>query len=265
MRVPLYQVNAFTQHIAGGNPAGVCPLTEWLSDKQMQAIAKENNFSETAFFVKNGDRYDLRWFTPGCEVDLCGHATLATTKVLAEELGEIRASYDFNTRSGLISVVRTEDHYLLNMPVADLVETECPKALVEAIGYQPSECFFDDDYLLVFDQLNVEDLTSLEPDFASIKPVACRGVIVTCRSDIEGLDFVSRWFGSADVGIDEDPVTGSAHCLLTSYWAKRLNKNVLQAKQTSSRGGLLTCELEGQRVFVSGQAVVYMKGEIRVS
>lgn len=264
MKIPLYQVNAFTTDYRGGNPAGVCPLDQWLSDEQMQSIAKENNFSETAFFVKNSDGYDLRWFTPGCEVDLCGHATLATAKVLVEELNDVKDDYRFNTRSGEITVKRAKDAYQLNLPATELVPTPCPTPLISAIGLEPSESFLADDYLLVFDQLTHEQLAALTPDFAAIKPVACRGVIVTCVSDDPTLDFVSRWFGSADVGIDEDPVTGSAHCQLVPYWSARLGKSVLSAKQVSARQGYLDCELRDKRVLVSGKAVVYFKGDIRL-
>jgi PhzF family phenazine biosynthesis protein len=264
MKIPLYQVNAFTTAYSGGNPAGVCPLVDWLSDELMQSIAKENNFSETAFFVRRGDTYDLRWFTPGCEVDLCGHATLATTKVLAEELGEIRENYRFNTRSGEIKVRRLDDTYQLDMPSANLRSVSCPDALVSAIGYSPSECFLDDDYLLVFNHLSAKELEALSPDFAAIKPIECRGVIVTCQSDNDEFDFVSRWFGSADVGIDEDPVTGSAHCQLVPYWSAKLGRTQLKAQQVSSRKGILDCELKDGRVFAAGKAVVYFKGEIRI-
>jgi PhzF family phenazine biosynthesis protein len=264
MKIPLYQVNAFTTDYRGGNPAGVCPLNEWLSDEQMQSIAKENNFSETAFFVKNGDSFDLRWFTPGCEVDLCGHATLATTKVLAEELGEARNSYRFNTRSGVVSVMRLDDTYQLDMPKAEQKQVSCPAQLIEAIGHQPTECFLADDYLLAFDELNEAQLINLQPNFAAIKPVKCRGVIVTCRSGDKGFDFVSRWFGSADVGIDEDPVTGSAHCQLVPYWSDKLGLSRLRAKQVSAREGVLDCELREARVLVAGQATIYFKGELQV-
>jgi PhzF family phenazine biosynthesis protein len=264
MKLPLYQVNAFATDYRGGNPAGVCPLSDWLSDELMQSIATENDFSETAFFVKNGDDYDLRWFTPGCEVDLCGHATLATTKVLAEELGDIREIYCFNTRSGKITVKRVDDVYQLDMPATTLAPVPCPTQLIKAIGYQPSESFLADDYLLVFDQLSEKQLIALEPDFAAIKHIPCRGVIVTCESDSESVDFVSRWFGGNDVGLDEDPVTGSAHCQLVPYWSAKLGKSTLYAKQVSERQGSLDCELRGNRVLVAGKAVVYLKGEIRV-
>jgi PhzF family phenazine biosynthesis protein len=264
MIIPLYQANAFTDHFSGGNPAGVCPLNSWLSDEQMQSIARENNFSETAFFVKSGDAYDLRWFTPGCEVDLCGHATLATTKVLAEELGDVRESYCFNTRSGQIVVKRKGDTYQLNMPATTLTPTPCPIQLRDAIGYQPTESFLADDYLLVFEQLSEKQLIALEPNFSAIKMIPCRGVIVTCQSDNKNIDFVSRWFGSADVGIDEDPVTGSAHCQLVPYWSAKLGKSILKAQQVSTRKGALDCDLKHERVLVAGKAVIYFKGEIRV-
>ncbi|MEO0388219.1 MAG: PhzF family phenazine biosynthesis protein, partial [Pseudomonadota bacterium] len=167
-------------------------------------------------------------------------------------------------RSGDIRVKRVDDAYQLDLPAADLVPSPCPSALIDAIGYEPSASFLADDYLLVFDQLSHEQLAALQPDFAAIKPVACRGVIVTCLSDESGLDFVSRWFGSDDVGIDEDPVTGSAHCQLVPYWASRLGKSALSAKQVSARQGYLDCELQDKRVLVCGKAVVYFKGEIRL-
>lgn len=262
MELSYYQVNAFTHQFSGGNPAGVCPLQNWLPDELMQAIAKENNLSETAFFVKHGDAFELRWFTPSVEVDLCGHATLASAHVLFHEMNHAAEEIVFNTRSGPLIVGQHGNHYVMEMPVITVSETSLPGNLVKGLGRTPGEAYQADDYLLVYD----DDvfIAELEPDFSLIQDIDRRGTIVTAPSSEAGVDFVSRFFGSASVGIKEDPATGSAHCLLAPYWGKRLSKTELIARQLSPRGAELRCQLVNNKVLVSGQAVTYIKGNLYI-
>lgn len=260
-RLPLYQINAFTQSVFGGNPAGVCPLEKWLPDQLLQAIAKENNYSETAFFVAQGKHYELRWFTPTCEVDLCGHATVASAHAIIAELSSNAEVLYFETRSGLLEVTVKQGRYALNMPVAISEECAAPSNLINGLGAIPEEVYAATDYLLVFE--HAEQIRSMNPDFALIQDIPRRGTIVTAPADDGIHDFVSRFFGSAAVGIKEDPVTGSAHAALTPYWSKRLDKENLLAAQISERGGELACRpLPQDRVEVTGNAVTYFKGYI---
>ncbi|MEJ2140819.1 MAG: PhzF family phenazine biosynthesis protein [Gammaproteobacteria bacterium] len=262
MELQYYQVNAFTTKFSGGNPAGVCPLPDWLPDKLMQAVARENDLSETAFFVKNGNEFDLRWFTPSVEVDLCGHATLASAHVLFHEMNHAAEEIVFNTRSGALIVGKHGNDYVMEMPVIKANTTSVPDNLINGLGRRPGEAYQADDYLLVYD--DEVFIAELEPDFSLIQDIERRGTIVTAPSSEEGVDFVSRFFGSAAVGIDEDPATGSAHCMLTPYWSKRLSKAELVAKQLSSRGADFKCQLADNKVFISGQAVTYIKGNLYI-
>lgn len=266
LTLPIYQVDAFTDQLFAGNPAAVCPLTEWLPRDTMQAIAAENNLAETAFFVPigttQGAEFELKWFTPTVEVDLCGHATLATAKVLYDLLGYAKPEIRFHTNSGLLTVTRHDDWLTLNFP-ADPPVRVSPSfhaELTEALGIEPTEVYAGKTDLLVVvpDQAT---LVALTPDFRSLGQLKVRGVIVTAPGT--DVDFVSRFFGPAS-GIDEDPVTGSAHTTLTPFWAERLGKTTLTARQLSRRGGALRLALQGERVEISGQAVVYLKGEIQV-
>lgn len=227
----------------------------------MQSIATENGYSDTAFFVPNGDGYDLRWFTPGCEVDLCGHATLATAFALQACLGQSSDIYKFHTRSGLVSVESDGDLFVLDMPAMKSPPAIAPACLVEGLGADPQEIYKSQDYMVVLS--SAEDVAALKPNFNILQKIDVRGIIVTARGDDE-VDFVSRWFGGRDVGIDEDPVTGSAHCMLVPYWSQVLNKRQFVAKQISARGGDLRCELVGDRVRAGGRAVLYLSGEIHV-
>lgn len=261
MRLPIFKINAFTSVYRGGNPAGVCPLSAWLPDESMQSIARENGYSETAFFVQNGEGYDLRWFTPGCEVDLCGHATLATAFALKSCMGQSRDIYRFNTRSGLIGVESDGEIFVLDMPVAKFSPVTAPACIVEGLGVNPKEVYKGQDYMVVLS--SAEEVAALRPNYTLLQQVEARGVIVTARGDGD-VDFVSRWFGGPEVGIDEDPVTGSAHCMLVPYWSQVLAKRQLVAKQVSERGGDLRCELAGDRVKVGGRAVLYLSGEIHL-
>ncbi|MGI9295441.1 MAG: PhzF family phenazine biosynthesis protein [Pseudomonadales bacterium] len=261
MELDIYQVDAFTDSVFGGNPAAVCPLDAWLSDTTLQAIASENNLSETAFFVAEGTGFRLRWFTPGVEVKLCGHATLATAKVLFEQLNYNAEQIVFHTLSGELRVRREGVQLSMDFPTHSMETIDTPAALTTAIGLPAEECFQDsnDDYMLVYpDQAAIE---GLQPDMAALLEVPARGIIVTAPG--AQYDFVSRFFGPR-VGINEDPVTGSAHCSLTPYWARRLQKTQLRARQVSARGGDLRCELKDDRVVLTGQASLYMQGKIYV-
>ena len=258
MKIALYQIDAFADEVFKGNPAAVCPLEEWLDDDVMQAIAVENNLSETAFFVANNDAYDLRWFTPVAEVDLCGHATLATAHVVFEHIDPNAGEVRFDTRSGRLGVTRGPDGLLaMDFPAQPGGELAVGEEMIEALGAEPSYLFGGEDFMAVFERQS--QISAIEPDFAALKKLERRGVIITAPGD--EVDFVSRFFAPKH-NIPEDPVTGSAHCMLTPYWADRLGKTQLRARQISPRGGDLACELLGDRVRISGRASEYMKGEI---
>ena len=259
MQINVYQVDAFANKPFEGNPAAICPLSEWLPEQLLQAIASENNLSETAFFVPNDDGYELRWFTPSTEVDLCGHATLATAYVLFEELGYEGEEIRFTTKSGELSVVRSGESLRMNFPAQIPVPHELPSQLVAAFGTTPEDCLKFADIIAVFSS---EDLVrSADPDMSLLEQLDCRGIIITAES--QNYDFVARWFGPR-TGIKEDPVTGSAFTQLVPYWANRLGKSKFEAKQLSQRGGEVSCELLGDRVFISGKAVIYMRGIIDI-
>ena len=257
MKIHIYQVDAFTDTLFKGNPAAVCPLQQWLSDKEMQDIAAENNLSETAFFVKVNDEYELRWFTPTVEVDLCGHATLASAHVLYKHMGYVGKEVKFQTKSGLLTVRKDKDHLIMNFPADATQPAEAPSVLFQALGVRSDLIYRSDDYMVVLE--NEASVANLVPDFKMLAEVDARGIIVTAPGD--HTDFVSRFFAPQS-GVDEDPVTGSAHTKLAPYWAKRLDKTVLTARQISQRGGDLVCEFKGDRVEIKGRAVSYMKGEI---
>lgn len=257
MKIKQYQVDAFTTQIFGGNPAAVCPLDTWLKDDVLQAIAAENNLSETAFFVPTENGFHLRWFTPVAEVNLCGHATLATAHVLFEILGYAQTSIAFTTRSGILYVARSGSMLVMDFPAAQAKSCAPPAALLAGLGVQAVEVLAADDYFVVVD--NEEGVRAIQPDFAKLSTLDLRGVCVTAQGN--NVDFVSRFF-APKFGIPEDPVTGSAHCALTPYWAKYLNKSILSARQISKRGGDIQCELKGDRVTLAGHAVTFMEAEI---
>lgn len=260
MNLKIYQLDAFTDKIFGGNPAAVIPLNEWLSDELMQKIALENNLAETAFYVPEGDKFHLRWFTPTVEVDLCGHATLATAYQIFHYQNYAKSVIEFTSRSGILKVEKQGDLLELDFPIDKFQTSDTPQAFIEALGATPKETFKGlTDYMLVFD--SESQIKAFEPDFRKIASVNCRGIIVTATGD--EVDFVSRFFGPASGG-DEDPVTGSAHTTLTPYWAKILNKTTLSAKQISSRGGKLHCTLVGDRVKIAGKVAPYLVGEIHL-
>lgn len=257
VKIPVYQVDAFTSRVFAGNPAAVCPLVEWLPDETMQAVAAENNLSETAFFVRNGNGFHLRWFTPEVEVDLCGHATLASAYVLFDLLGEQGDQLRFTTKSGELIVRRRNDMLALDFPARPPEPTRPCVGLIEAFGLKPQAVLSARDYLLVFD--TEEEVRKMKPDMELLKGIDRFAAIVTAPGD--DCDFVSRFFAPAK-GVPEDPVTGSAHCTLIPYWAQRLGKDKLLARQVSKRGGELHCELLGARVEIAGQAALFLQGEI---
>lgn len=260
MNLTIYQIDAFTKEVFKGNPAAVVPLESWLDAELMQKIALENNLAETAFFVKNEDVYEIRWFTPTFEIDLCGHATLASAFVIFEILKAENEIVKFHShKSGALSVEKKDDLLILDFPSRPVSETEIPDGLIEAIGKPPVEVFKARDYFLVYE--NEREVAEINPDFTLLLKIDAHGFIVTAKG--ENSDFVSRFF-APEVGVFEDPVTGSAHCNLIPFWAERLGKTELFAKQISARGGELFCALEGDRVKIGGNAVLYLKGEIYV-
>lgn len=259
MKLPLYQVDAFTDQVFRGNPAAVCPLKNWLEDETMQAIASENNLSETAFFVKNEDHFDLRWFTPTSEVDLCGHATLAAAFVILSYMDKSLTQVDFETTGGHCSVSRDEDVFWLDFPARPATECPIPDELLQGLGIRPSVVLQARDYLAVYD--SEEQIKAIEPDMNRLSGLESLGIIVTAAG--EEVDFVSRFF-APKVGVPEDPVTGSAHCTLIPYWAEQLEKTSMTALQLSRRGGTLFCENQNRRVRIGGKAVLYMVGTIWV-
>ncbi len=260
MKIELFQIDAFTSRLFRGNPAAVCPLDGWLSDSLMQKIAAENNLSETAFFVTEGDAFGLRWFTPETEVDLCGHATLAAAYVIFNELQAREKEVIFNTRSGALRVVSERNSFILDFPAQPPDVCDLPIALSLGLGgIQPLEVLSSEDYIVVLE--SETQVRSIIPDFSKLKELPKRGVVVTSTSN--EYDFVSRWFGPK-VGVNEDPVTGSAHCALAPYWAAKLKRQKLNAAQLSKRGGEIFCEVVGDRVLLKGSGVKYLAGVIEL-
>ena len=257
MEITVYQIDAFASKLFEGNPAAVCPLDQWLSDEIMQNIAIENNLSETAFFVPQGDGFHIRWFTPASEVDLCGHATLATAYVLFNILDYKNNRIVFDSRSGILTVTKDNDWLVMDFPAQPPVACDTPEEIVEAFNKVPVECLTSEDYIVVFE--NEAEIESAAPDFEKLKKLGLRGVAITAKSD--RYDFVARFF-APNYGIPEDPVTGSAYTQLAPYWADKLGLKKFSVKQMSPRGGELTCEIKDDRVFISGRAVKYLEGKI---
>jgi PhzF family phenazine biosynthesis protein len=261
LRTTIFQVDAFTTRRFAGNPAAVMPLESFLTDEVLQAIAAENNLSETAFIVPDGRDYRLRWFTPTTEVPLCGHATLASAAVVMERLEAGRCQVIFHTASGPLTVNRTEAGYVMNFPARVSEPVLAPPGLGEALGVVPIEVVADTfNYIALLESAQV--VRELAPDIAAISRMDRGGVIVTASGD-GNYDFVSRYFAPAK-GIPEDPVTGGAHCALAPYWAKRLNKTAFRAFQASRRGGEIICRLVGDRVELQGTVVFYMEGDVEI-
>ena len=259
MNAPIYQVDAFTSRLFSGNPAAVVILDEWLPDAVLQSIAAENNLSETAFVIPKNDVSELRWFTPAVEVDLCGHATLAAGHVLFTYHDQSLRSVRFSTRSGMLAVNRVGDLLSLDFPARPGRAMATTEALVAALGARPREALVARDLLAVFE--TEAEIRALVPRFDLVAALDTFAVIVTAPGT--HVDFVSRFFAPR-AGVPEDPVTGSAHCTLVPYWAERLHKSKLTARQLSARGGELECELRGDRVAIAGRAVEYLRGEIAV-
>ncbi len=259
MKQPVYIVNAFTKDLFGGNPAAVCPLQEWLPDELMQSLAAQNNLSETAFIIEEDDHFRIRWFTPTKEVELCGHATLASAHIFYTELAHAKSEIWFESLSGMLKVARKNANtYTLDFP-ANPPESvsEVPEDLFKSLGIDAGQVYKSAfDYMVVLPSQQI--IETLKPDFSSLAKIKARGVITTSRGN--DVDFVSRCFYPQS-GIDEDPVTGSAHTVTTPYWANELGKITLQAVQLSKRKGHIECELKGNRVLMSGNAVTYLKGE----
>ena len=260
MKLPLYQVDAFTRRLFGGNPAAVVLLENWLPDEILAAIAAENNLAETAFVIIQPDVIALRWFTPAVEVDLCGHATLAAAQVIFRHYLPAADSLSFSTRSGNLVVTRAADRLSMDFPARPGTPVEITDTLVAALGIRPREVYRARDLLAILD--SEAEVQSLQPDMQRIAALDAFAVIVSARG--AAVDFVSRFFAPR-AGIPEDPVTGSAHCTLVPYWAARLGKAELSARQLSARGGELHCRLAGDRVLIAGHAVEYLRGEIDVA
>lgn len=267
MDLDLYQIDAFARRPFEGNPAAVCPLPEgagWPSDDVLQAIALENNLSETAYFQKTGDAYRLRWFTPGAEVPLCGHATLATAWALFNLLGHDGADIGFDTASGRLTVRRDGDDLMMDFPATPAAPLACPPVgLAAALGAAPEAALLTAGGYMMAVFKTGADVAALAPDFGAVARLDCDAVIATAPGVEAGYDFVSRMFAPAKL-VNEDPVTGSAHCALTPYWAGRLGKRALRARQISPRGGDVGCRLDGERVHLTGTAVLYMTGRITI-
>jgi len=257
MQISIYQVDAFSSRTFAGNPAAVCPLGSWLTDREMQSIAAENNLAETAFFVEEDEGYRLRWFTPVTEIDLCGHATLASAFIIFRHLAPKLDRVSFQTRSGELIVSRNGDLLTMDFPSRPPLGIKADPALVPALGETPREILAARDYFVVYESEN--QVRALKPDMAKLATVEHFAVIVTAPG--RDCDFVSRFFAPAQ-GVAEDPVTGSAHCSLIPYWSRRLGKNKLFARQISPRGGELWCEDQGDRVLIAGHAVEFLSGTI---
>jgi len=259
MKLDIYQIDAFANKTLEGNPAAIIPLDEWLSDELMQAIAAENNLSETAYFVPTNDGYHIRWFTPINEVNLCGHATIASSYVIFNLLEYKKTEIVFESKSGKLSVKRNGEWLEMNFPSQPPIKCKIPTKILEAFNEVPVECLKSEDYIVVFD--NEQQVNNENPNINLLSELELRGVCITSKSD--KYDFVSRFF-APKYGISEDPVTGSAFTQLIPYWSNKLNNRNLFAKQISKRGGEVQCSYLGDRVLISGKAVKYMVGTIEI-
>jgi PhzF family phenazine biosynthesis protein len=261
MQLPIYQIDAFTDQVFRGNPAAVCPLEGWLPDETMQKIAMENSVAETAFFVSVADGFEIRWFTPEIEMDLCGHATLASAHVIARHLGYPRPLIRFQSRSGPLAVSVAGDLLTLDFPTRKPIPARAPQVVLDAFPAAPVEVLKSRDYLLVYE--SEETIRRMAPNQSILGQINLDpGGVIVSAPGIEA-DFVSRFFTS-QASIFEDPVTGSAHCTLIPYWSERLGKETLLAWQVSPRGGKLYCKNAGERVLISGEAVTYLEGRITI-
>jgi len=259
MKLDIYQIDAFANKPLEGNPAAIIPLDEWLSDELMQAIAAENNLSETAYFISTSKGYHIRWFTPVQEVNLCGHATIASSYVLFNLLGYDKAEIVFESKSGELRVKQNDEWLEMDFPSQAPVKCEIPQQIVNAFNEEPVECLQSEDYIVVFE--NEQQVLNANPNYNHLSELKLRGVAITSRS--ERYDFVSRFF-APKYGINEDPVTGSAFTQLTPYWSNKLKTSNLIAKQVSKRGGEVKCTYAGDRVLISGKAAKFMVGTIEI-
>lgn len=259
MQLKMYQIDAFAKNVFEGNPAAVVPLEEWLDDALMQKIAMENNLSETVFFVKEGVNYHIRWFTPIAEVDMCGHATLASAYVLFELLNYLNNEIVFDSKSGELRVKKENGKFVMDFPAQEISTCQVPYAISEAFEVKPKESYKSMDYLLIFE--NEEDVLNAKPNLQKLKNIDARGVIITSKS--KEYDFVCRFF-APKIGVDEDPVTGAAFTQLVPYWSKVLGKEEFKAKQVSQRGGEVFCKLQGSRVEIAGYGLKYLEGVIEI-
>lgn len=260
MKLDIYQIDAFANKSFEGNPAAICPLEKWLPDELMQSIAEENNLSETAFFVATNNGFHIRWFTPTHEVDLCGHATLASAYVIFECLNYQKSEIVFESRSGQLSVKRLNDWLEMDFPSQPPEKCTAPQSLLDAFEQTPLECLKSEDYIVVFE--DESSVLNAVPDLVLLAEIDLRGVLITSKS--ANYDFVTRCF-APKYGINEDPVTGSAFTQLVPYWADKLDKQTFKAKQVSRRGGVVNCVYSGERVKISGKAIQYMSGVIEVN
>ena len=259
MKIPIYQLDAFAERQFAGNPAAVCLLDDWLDDAVMQSIAIENNLSETAFVIAEGDHYHIRWFTPAYEVDLCGHATLVAAAVVSRYVDSSCDKVRFQSRSGPLSVGVKGEELTLDFPASRPQVIEMPDALREGLRVEPESVWRGIYFMAVYPAQ--QDVAAIQPDLGKLATLESDGIIVTAPGD--EVDFVSRFFAPR-AGIPEDPVTGSAYCVLTPYWSERLGKSRLNALQISPRGGVLYCEDHGDRVLIGGKVADYLKGEIEI-
>jgi PhzF family phenazine biosynthesis protein len=257
MTIPFFEVAAFTDRLFAGNPAGVCLLEEWLPDAQMQAIAAENNLAETAFLIRRPEHFELRWMTPTVEVELCGHATLASAHVIFRHWNHAHDVVRFQAQSGALRVERKGGRLVLDFPSRPAAKVPVPDELADSLGARPAEVLRERDFFAVFE--SEDEVAALRPDFARVAKLETQGVVATAPG--RDSDFVSRYFAPR-AGIPEDPVTGSTHCTLIPFWSKRLGKEELFARQISPRGGELFCEDRGDRVGIGGNAVTYSEGKI---
>ncbi|GAA0075841.1 PhzF family phenazine biosynthesis protein [Clostridium sp. CTA-5] len=252
-----YVVDAFSEKVFGGNPAAVCVMNEWLTDETMMQITRENQLSETAFTVKEASDYKLRWFTPGGEIDLCGHATLATAYVITKFIETESTEVRFKTLSGLLTVIKNGDLFEMNFPAYELKKVDVTDEMIEAIGIRPLEAYMGRDLLCIFE--SEEDVRNLNPNLEKIKKL--EGLLLQTTAKGKEFDCVSRSF-APKCNVDEDPVCGSGHCHIIPFWANRLGKKYLVAYQASPRGGTLYCEYQGERVKLSGKAALYSIADI---
>ena len=256
-----YVVDAFTKELFAGNPAGICPVADWPEERLMQSIAAENNLSETAFIRKSGEKYDIRWFTPTGEFDLCGHATLASGFVVMNLLEPGRQAVDFSSMSGPLRVTREGELYQLDFPARPPRQIAPLPIVAQALGARPRALYLARDHVALFD--TADEVRALAPDFDAMRRIeGCIGLVATAPGD-GSCDFVSRYFAPHD-GIVEDPVTGSAHCTLVPFWSERLGRREVTARQISARGGTLYCRDEGERVLIAGHAALYLAGELHL-